>query len=132
MTKKKASFRSTLGSVRALGSAKSGTHHWILQRFTAIALLLLALYPVVGLFIYAVYGGRAGAVEWVHSPFTAAGLILFLIVAFHHAAAGLQVVIEDYVHSTVAKTALLLLVKFAAVAFAVVGILAVLKISLGV
>lgn len=125
-------FRSPLGRIRALGSAKAGTHEWYIMRVTSVALLLLALYPLFGFIIYAVYGGRAGALEWLHSPFAAGGVILFLLVGFHHAAHGLQVVIEDYVHCHKAKTALVVFLKFAAAAFALIGVLATLKIFLGV
>jgi succinate dehydrogenase / fumarate reductase membrane anchor subunit len=127
-----ASFRSALGRVRALGSAGSGTHHWKMIRLTALALLLLAVYPLVGFFIYAVYGGRAAAIEWLRSPFAATGVILFLIAGFYHAAGGLQTVIEDYVHCACVKSASLFLVAFGCAAFAILGVLATLKIALGV
>jgi succinate dehydrogenase / fumarate reductase, membrane anchor subunit len=133
MSKKNStSFRSTLGRVRSLGSAKAGTHHWYLMRLTALALLALAVYPVFGFFIYAVYGGHGGAIEWLRSPFAATGVILFLIAGFHHAANGVQTVIEDYIHCECAKTASVLIVKFLAAAFAILGILATLKVTLGV
>jgi succinate dehydrogenase / fumarate reductase membrane anchor subunit len=133
MSKKKTpSFRSQLGRVRALGSAKSGTHHWYMMRVTSVALFVLAMYPVFGFFIYAVYGGRTGALEWLHSPFAATGVILFLIAGFHHAANGLQIVIEDYIQCACAKTISLLVIKLGAFAFVILGILATLKITLGV
>jgi succinate dehydrogenase / fumarate reductase, membrane anchor subunit len=130
--KDSASFRSTLGRVRSLGSAKAGTHHWYLMRITSVALLVLAIYPVFGFFIYAVYGGHAGAVEWLKSPLAATGVILFLIAGFHHAANGLQTVIEDYIHCECAKPVLIFSIKFLAAAFAILGILATLKVTLGV
>ena len=102
------------------------------MRVTSVALFLLALYPIFGFFVYAVYGGRTGALEWLRSPFAATGVILFLIIGFHHTAHGLQTVIEDYVHCSCVKTSLLLAVKFGAAAFAILGILATLKITLGV
>jgi len=132
MKKDTAAFRSILGRVRGLGSAKSGTHEWYVMRLTSVALLGLALYPILGFFIYAVYGGRAGALEWLHSPFAATGVVLFLLVGFHHAAHGLQTVIEDYVHCSCVKTGMLFAVKFGAAGLAVLGVLAVLKVVVGV
>ena len=35
------SMQSPLGRVRGLGSAKNGTHHWWIQRVTAVALIPL-------------------------------------------------------------------------------------------
>lgn len=130
--KKSPAFRTALGRVRALGSAKSGTHHWMLMRLTSVALLFLALYPLFGFFIYAVYGGRAGAIEWLHSPVSVTGVILFLIVGFHHSANGLQTVIEDYVHCAAIKSVVLFGIQFLAASFAIMGVLATLKIPFGV
>jgi succinate dehydrogenase / fumarate reductase membrane anchor subunit len=53
---------------------------------------------------------------------------LMLIGAFWHAALGLQVIVEDYVHSA-AKIPALILVRLACFALAVVGIVAVLRIA---
>lgn len=132
MNANKPGFRTNLARVRALGSAKSGTHEWYLIRVTSVVLALLTLYPLFGFFIYAVYGGRAGALAWLHSPIAATGIILFLIAGFHHGASGMQTVIEDYIHCAMMKTVGLLVVKFIAAAFAILGILATLKIALGV
>ena len=47
-----ARFRTPLKVAKGLGSAKQGTHHFLVQRLTAIALVFLAcwfLYFVVGL-----------------------------------------------------------------------------------
>ena len=40
-------MRSQLGRVRGLGAAKSGVHHWWVERLTAIALLPLTIWFVV-------------------------------------------------------------------------------------
>jgi hypothetical protein len=40
-------LRSKLGRARGLGSAKSGLHHWWVQRLTAIALVPLSIYFVI-------------------------------------------------------------------------------------
>ena len=125
-------LRSALGRIKGLGSAKSGTQDWTMMHLTSYALLILAMYPLFGFFIYAVYGGREAAIQWLHSPIAAGGVILFLIAGFHHAAHGLQVVIDDYVHCPCAKTAMLFVIKFGAAACAIVGIVATLKITLGV
>jgi len=131
MKNKTPSLRSSLGRVRGLGSAKGGTEHWWLQRLTALALIPLTLYVLNGFFTYVVFGNYSGAVYWLHSPFSATAVILLLAVGFHHAASGVQVVIEDYVHCECAKLFGVITVKFLATAFAVLGILATLKILFG-
>lgn len=132
MSKKIPSLRSPLGHARGLGSAKSGTEHWWHQRLTAIALIMLSVYVVMTFLCAVTIGGYQTAIDWLQSPITATFLILFILVGFHHAAAGMQVVIEDYMHCESAKLAAIIATKFFAAAFALLGTLAVIKILLGV
>jgi succinate dehydrogenase / fumarate reductase membrane anchor subunit len=132
MNDKTPSMRSLLGRARGLGSAKNGTDHWWVQRFTSLALIPLSLYLVGAFVICAVMGGYTGAVYWLHSPIAATAIVLFLAVGFHHSASGLQVVIEDYVHSEGPKLFAVIAVKFICAAFAILGMLATLKILFGV
>lgn len=124
------SLRSPLSRARGLGSAKSGVHHWWMQRATAVALVPLSLWLVFGLACHAGQGYDA-VFDWVSNPFVATALIMYIATAFHHGQLGLQVVIEDYIHARVVNLALLFISKFGCFAFAVAGILAVLKIALG-
>jgi succinate dehydrogenase / fumarate reductase membrane anchor subunit len=127
------SMKSALGRVRGLGSARAGTEHWWMQRLTSLALIPLSLILMGSFFNAAVFGnGYADTVAWLHRPWGAGTVLLFLAVGFHHAASGTQVVIEDYVHCECMKLASVITVKFAAAAFAVIGILAAGKIFFGV
>ncbi len=122
------SLRSDLGKVRGLGSAKEGVAHWWAQRLTAIALVPLVLWFVAG--IAGLAGADLVAVRgWIANPVTAVLLVLLIGTAFHHAQLGLQVVIEDYVHSEGCKLAGIILIKFLAVALAAAGIFSVLRIA---
>jgi succinate dehydrogenase / fumarate reductase membrane anchor subunit len=112
----------------SLGSAKEGAEHWWQQRVSAIAIVLLSLYVVSNFFGSVAFGSYDDAIEWLSSPFSATLVILFIAAAFYHAALGLQVVVEDYVHGEAKKIVLLLLSKFLCVTFAVLGILSVVKI----
>ncbi|HEY7608669.1 MAG TPA: succinate dehydrogenase, hydrophobic membrane anchor protein [Alphaproteobacteria bacterium] len=123
-------FRSPLGKVRGLGSAKDGTHHWWMQRVTALALIPLAIWFVAS--VVALIGkDHAAFTAWVKNPVSATLLILLLAATFHHAQLGLQVVIEDYVHRESCKVAAILAVKFAAAVLAGIGIVSVLRIAFG-
>jgi len=124
-----APMRSPLGRAIGLGSAKEGVDHWWVQRLTAIALVPLALWFVVAVIEHA-GADRADVVEWLHHPVPAVMMVLLLIAAFYHSALGLQVVIEDYVASESARLVLLVANKLLWVILAVLGIFAVLKISL--
>lgn len=126
------SLRSQLGRVRGLGSAGTGTEHWLTLRITSFLLIPLSLYVLANFYIYALGEGYDGAIYWLRSPFSATAVILFLSLAFHHAANGLQVVIEDYIHREGLKLVSLIIVKFLCVAFALLGILATVKVLFGV
>jgi succinate dehydrogenase / fumarate reductase membrane anchor subunit len=124
------SLRTPLGRVRGLGSAKEGVAHWWAQRVTAVALIPLALWFVAAVAAHAGADHKT-ALDWLGQPFVAIVLVLLVVATFHHAQLGMQVVIEDYVHTEWARMALIVLVKFAAVALAIACIFAVLKIAFG-
>jgi succinate dehydrogenase / fumarate reductase membrane anchor subunit len=119
------SLRSPISRARGLGSAKDGVSHWWLQRLTAIALIPLGIWFVASVVCLA-GADHAAITQWLSAPFTLGALSLTLIAAFYHAVLGLQVVIEDYVHTKATKLTLIILVQFAAFAFAAAGIIALL------
>ena len=124
------SLQSPIGRVRGLGSAKNGTHHWWVQRITAVALVPLCLWFVGGL-ISLTGADYASATTWIRSPFNSVLLLLLIVAMFHHSQLGLQVVIEDYVHHEGAKLVLMIGQKLLNFALAVAAAFAVLKIALG-
>lgn len=121
-------MRSPLRRARGLGSAKQGVEHWWVQRLTAIALVPLMLWLLVAL-IGDVGRSYTTVVSWLRAPLTNILMVLLLIALFYHTALGLQVVIEDYVHSDRAKIPTLVLVRLACFALAVAGIVALLRIA---
>jgi succinate dehydrogenase / fumarate reductase membrane anchor subunit len=124
------SLRSPLGRVRGLGSAKEGVNHWWAQRLTAFALIPLTVWFVISLLT--VMGADYAVVRaWVGSPVVAGLLILLIAATFYHAYLGLQVVIEDYVHSEAWKLFALLSVRGASWLLAILGVVSVLVLLLG-
>jgi len=130
MTRLRSPMRSPLGRAVGLGSAKEGVEHWWRQRMTALALVPLVLWFVV-MVIELAGADRQALVAWMHNPMAAVLMILLLAAGFYHAALGLQVVIEDYVHSEGLKIAALVAMRLLCIVFVVRGILAVLKLALG-
>ena len=124
------SMRTPIGRVRGLGSAKSGLHHWWMQRVTALALIPLTLWFVASVISLA-GAGHAETEAWLGSPVVAVLMISLVIATFYHAALGLQVVIEDYIHHEGVKLALLLGVKLVAFLLAITALFAVLKLAVG-
>lgn len=122
-------MRTELGRVRGLGAARDGVHHWWVQRLTAIALVPLALWLVASLAGIA-GAGHAEAAAWIASPPVAIALVLTVAASFWHAALGLQVVIEDYIHHEGWKLLWIVAAKFACVALATAAVFSVLKLAL--
>ena len=123
-------FRTPLKSVRGLGSAKTGTEHFVHQRLTAAALVVLGIWFLV--FVLSLLGSDyATAVTAVAKPWNAIALVGFLVAMFWHAQLGLQVVLEDYIHNSLLALALQTSVKFVAVLGAIVSIFAVARVALG-
>ena len=122
-------MRSPLSRARGLGSAKTGTDHWWAQRLTALALIPLVIWFVVSMII--VTGAdHAVAVDFISSPINTVLLILLIVATFHHGQLGLQVVIEDYIHTKWLEVSLIIAVKGAAILLGVASVYAVIAIAL--
>lgn len=94
-----------LGKARGVGSARSGVHHWMTDRVTSIALLLLGTWLIASLLLLPKLDA-ATLTEWLRAPTGAIPMALFVIVAFRHALDGLKVVVDDYVHEPGANFAI--------------------------
>ena len=122
-------LQTPLKRVHGLGSAKDGTHHFIVQRITAVALVPLTIW-IVFVALSLVHSDYAHARAMLHHPFAAVWLIAFLVAALWHAQLGLQVVIEDYVHVRWQEALLQLIVKFVCVVAGIAGVIAIVRIAL--
>ena len=121
------SFRSPLGRAIGLGSAKRGSRHWLAERVTAVALVPLTVWFLASIVAHAGSDYMAFT-TWLKTPFASGAMVLLLIALFHHIALGLQVVVEDYVHSG-AKFAAVIAIQLCCYGFAVIGIIAVLRVA---
>ena len=119
--------RSPLARAIGLGSAKSGAEQWWAERVSAVALVPLSVW-FVGSIIAHSGSDHATFTSWLSAPMPMILMVLLVIAVFHHAALGLQVIVEDYVHSTI-KFALIVAVRLGCFASAVAGVLAVLRIG---
>lgn len=120
----------SIGRVRGLGSSHQGTHHWLMQRMTAVGNLVLIPFLIASLAMlpshdYATVRG------WIVQPLPTVALILIMINTFTHARLGVQVMLEDYIHEDGNKVIAWMAVNLLPFAGAAFGILSVLRISLG-
>ena len=125
------SLRTPLGRVRGLGSAKSGYHHWWMQRLTAVALVPLSLWFVVSLLSVSSEADLATLQAWASNPLTTALLVGLIVATFYHAALGLQVVYEDYISSAWLRHSVDLATKFICFVLALAGAVSAIMIALG-
>jgi len=121
-------MRSPLGRVLGLGSAKEGVEHWWRQRTTALLLVPLTLWFVISA-VGLIGADRAAVAAWMHNPMAAVLMIMLIAATFYHAALGLQVVIEDYIHGEAARITTLLVMRLLCILFVLRGVLAVLKLA---
>lgn len=120
-------YRSPLARAKGLGSAKSGTGHWWMQRITAVVLIPLSFWLIkfLGLSLTAPY---QQTVDWLTSPVNTLCIIAWIIAVFYHAALGLQVVIEDYVAAEGPKIISIWAVNLAFLFMAIAALMAVFRI----
>jgi succinate dehydrogenase / fumarate reductase membrane anchor subunit len=119
-----------IARVRGLGSARSGGHHWRLERMISVATLLLFIWFIVSLLRLPALG-RDNVVEWLSSPLAAVPMLLLIVTTFWHLKMGMQVIVEDYVQDEGNNFLTLLIVNFLTIGAAATALFAVLKIALG-
>jgi succinate dehydrogenase / fumarate reductase membrane anchor subunit len=123
-------MRTPLGKVRGLGSAKEGTGHFWAQRMSAVALVPLVLF-FVGLVVCLNGADYATVKATLAHPVVAIVMALFIVTGAYHMRLGMQVVVEDYIHSEGMKIALVMLNTFFSFVIGFAGVFAVLKLSFG-
>ena len=123
-------FRTPLNRVRALGSAKDGTDHFIAIRVTSVALaILLTLFLVV---IVASVGAPYETVrQTLASPLVSLVVAAGIAATIVHMRLGMQVIIEDYVHEDLTKLVLLTANALFAWGVGLVCLYAILRLAMG-
>jgi succinate dehydrogenase / fumarate reductase membrane anchor subunit len=122
--------RTSFDRTQGLGSAREGVGHWWMQRVTALALIPLILWFAASLIAH-IRGDYSVLTLWLRSPFTSVAMVLLLTALFYHMALGLQVVVEDYVHSDRIKIPAVAVIHLASFALAAAGIVTTLRIAFG-
>jgi succinate dehydrogenase / fumarate reductase, membrane anchor subunit len=119
-----------LGQVRGLGSAHHGGEHWLTERVTSIALLLLGTWLIASLLLLPKLDQRT-VLEWLHAPSGAIPMALLIIIGFKHALDGMKVVVDDYVHEEGSRFVWNTLLLFLAVGGGALSLFALARIAFG-
>lgn len=125
------SMRTPLGKVRGHGAGHGGTGHFIAQRVSAVALLLLAPWFIISAALSMPDAGYVSAIDFLTQPVNAVGVILLLIAALYHMQIGMQVIVEDYIHKPITKALLLVANTLLAIAVGAAAIFALLHVNFG-
>jgi succinate dehydrogenase / fumarate reductase membrane anchor subunit len=125
------SLRNPLAKAHNHGSAGEGVGHWWAQRFSAILLVFLTVWLIYAL-ASLIGADHAAAAAWIGRPFNAAMAILFVVTSIYHGELGLQVVIEDYIHTRATEVTLMVLIKIASIVGGLLAVIAILKMAFGV
>lgn len=120
----------SIGKVRGLGSAHHGAHHWLVQRFTAVGNVVLSLW-LVGSLILLGDLSHATVSAYLAQPLAATAMALLIVSMFWHARLGLQVLVEDYIHTPGNKFAAITALNLAALGGAAFGLFCVVRLALG-
>jgi succinate dehydrogenase / fumarate reductase membrane anchor subunit len=119
-----------LGKVRGLGSAREGGEHWLTERVTSIALLLLGTWFVASLLILPSLDPRT-LTEWLRAPSAGIPMALLVIVGFKHALDGMKVFVDDYVHEPGSNFVINTLLLFLAVGGGAIALYALASLTFG-
>ncbi|MCK5424950.1 MAG: succinate dehydrogenase, hydrophobic membrane anchor protein [Emcibacter sp.] len=123
------SMNTPISKVRGLGSAKSGTEHWWMQKIAAVALVPLTIWFVASL-VQMTSADYFTVRTWLASPVSATLMLMYIVIGLYHLRLGLQAVVEDYVTGGGMKVFLQFTILFGCTAIAVASIFSVLKIAL--
>ncbi|GAA4010520.1 succinate dehydrogenase, hydrophobic membrane anchor protein [Sphingomonas swuensis] len=87
--------KTPLGRVRGLGSAGHGGEHWIKERVSSAALLLLGTWFLVSLLLLPDFS-QGTIKSWLSEPFAFVPMALFVYLSFEHSFEGMKVISDDY------------------------------------
>ena len=119
-----------LGKAEGLGPAREGGEHWLTERVTSIALLLLGSWFIASLLLLPGLDPHTFA-EWLKAPSGAIPMALLIVIGFKHALDGMKVFIDDYVHEPGSNFVINTLLLFCAVAGAAIALYALAALAFG-
>lgn len=110
-------------------STKSGSHHWIMQKVTSVALLPLVVWLLYSI-VVVVQDVDANLAVFFAYPFNAILSIILIGVSLYHGSLGMQVVFEDYIANKAKRLVAIYFVNFLSVLTGVAAIFAIIRLHL--
>lgn len=116
-------FKAEIVKAKNSGSAKSGSHHWLLQRVTGIILALCSIWLIY--FTLTNKNNDINIIMWeLKKPFNVVALLITVAISLYHAMLGMRVVIEDYVSCHKLRNILIIIVQLFCIATIVAFVVA--------
>jgi succinate dehydrogenase / fumarate reductase membrane anchor subunit len=123
-------LRHPIARARGIGSAQGGVEHWWAQRWNSLVLMVLTPW-FLWLVLSNLDAGQAEMRLLLAQPWNTALMLVFVGMLFWHAMLGLQVVIEDYVHTQWAEWTLHLVNRFVWLLATLASVVAIGRIAFG-
>jgi succinate dehydrogenase / fumarate reductase membrane anchor subunit len=110
-------------------SEHHGAGEWVAERLSSLILVPLTVW---GLWSAAQLagGGYDGALIWFQSPVNAVLLALTLLASLWHMNMGLKVIVDDYIHKSSTRGALLGLIAVVCLALAFASVFLIVRLAL--
>jgi len=109
----------------SLAPFEHARQHWVSQRITSIAIVILGLWFVYQLLFVLTSFDHPEVYAWASDPLNAIILLLLSLYAIYHAELGVQTVIEDYVATKRLRTYTLYLLRFLRVMVVVISFVSI-------
>jgi succinate dehydrogenase / fumarate reductase membrane anchor subunit len=118
-----------MSKIKISPSTKTGAHHWLMQRISAIALIPLVIWISFSLIQISQDPQEYLPVFFAY-PLNAIAGILFITTSLYHGSLGMRVIIEDYIPNKTKMHFWIMLVHFVSIVTAVAGVVAILRLHL--
>ncbi len=108
-------------------SAKIGSHSWLMQRISAIALIPLVIWLVLSVMQIVLDPINLMPIFFAY-PLNAFMGILFVAFSLYHGSLGMKEVIEDYVSNKAKKHFYIILIHFLSILTGTASVVAILRL----
>lgn len=110
-------------------STKSGAHHWLSQRVSAIALIPLIFWLVLS-FVKIAEDPEGYLPVFFAYPLNAIMGILLILISLYHGSLGMRVIFEDYITNKTLMHICTMVIHFISIVTAVAGVVAIVRLHL--
>ena len=115
--------------IKIAPSTKTGSHHWLVQRLSAIALIPLTIWLVLS-FVQIAQDPQGYLPVFFAYPLNALMGILLITTSLYHGSLGMRVVIEDYISNKAKMHFYIILINFISILTSVAVVISIIRLHL--